>query len=644
MGSDLTLKAYIDWNNDGDFSDPDENITEYVENASALIGVDDMTGRVAAVGTCSLVVDNYDRRFSPNYASGPYYGDLLPNRRLKLEAVDDAGTHTLFVGFIKSYEPDPQRFGARRAVIYAEDRLGVIQDVDQIDLPVFYTINGADLIKIILARVFDGGVASHTINMDSANNPSDGDTITVDLITYTFKSSLGSGAYEVKIGADGGETFENLEAAIMAYAGGGTAYTSGLTRQRLIHASYSESTTYDLTIKANFPGAYGNNIILDSDSAAFSTPGTLSGGSDAPSGDLDIEADIKPIQAAGDLWIAGDTNGLTAIEDVTRSAHGFFACKRDGTLFWRGSSWELGLAGASGDHLNDQQAQIVGRLSIDDVYNIIVVTATPRVTTESGVVASSPDSIKVPGLGFSHEGKRVDPNDPPGDNVFSVRLPYKNPTSGEFIGAQAIYQPLPNTDYTVTDFEDGSGYDYTESGRLDVWVALTGSGIEVTFVNTAMGPLFVHDFQVRGVGIRRRDTRQISRYNATSIAEYGKRTPLSIVLPLPVSIEFARALAKYYINRFAQPAYRVYAVTFTNPDADDLPNLFTYDVGDVIELSAYQLGIDQRKFWITGIGYGLDENRNVDVTLHIRRIDDETFWVLGDSELSILGSTTRLAI
>jgi len=54
-------------------------------------------------GLLSLRLDNRDRRFDPDYAAGPYYGDLVPMVKVRVQATYDATTVSLFTGFITGW-------------------------------------------------------------------------------------------------------------------------------------------------------------------------------------------------------------------------------------------------------------------------------------------------------------------------------------------------------------------------------------------------------------------------------------------------------------------------------------------------------------------------------------------------------------
>lgn len=60
-----------------------------------------------SAGTCRLTLNNRDRRFDPSYSSGPYYGNLVPGKQIRVSAVYSATTYRMFTGWILGW---PQGF------------------------------------------------------------------------------------------------------------------------------------------------------------------------------------------------------------------------------------------------------------------------------------------------------------------------------------------------------------------------------------------------------------------------------------------------------------------------------------------------------------------------------------------------------
>lgn len=69
-GQTLTTTTWVD-------------ISEYVTAASTQRGRQFELDQIQA-GTAAITLDNSDRRFDPNHATGPYYGQLVPLRRIRL--------------------------------------------------------------------------------------------------------------------------------------------------------------------------------------------------------------------------------------------------------------------------------------------------------------------------------------------------------------------------------------------------------------------------------------------------------------------------------------------------------------------------------------------------------------------------------
>ena len=100
---------YVDWNGDGDFSDPNENISAFVFEASWEYGRDyasQLSGRSKA-GSCRMSLDNSDSRFSPFNDSSPIYGQMLPGRRVRITMQIGGGEEvTMWQGFLESVTPN----------------------------------------------------------------------------------------------------------------------------------------------------------------------------------------------------------------------------------------------------------------------------------------------------------------------------------------------------------------------------------------------------------------------------------------------------------------------------------------------------------------------------------------------------------
>lgn len=132
MAVTATYTLSVDWNNDGDWSDANEDITAYVlrehgmEWAYGRDRASQLAGRSTA-GQFRCVLKNTDGRFSSFNASGPLYGNLVPGRKVRLQVTDGVVTAT-FVWFLATLEPQPVTRNVNVALLTAVGPLGWLND------------------------------------------------------------------------------------------------------------------------------------------------------------------------------------------------------------------------------------------------------------------------------------------------------------------------------------------------------------------------------------------------------------------------------------------------------------------------------------------------------------------------------------
>ena len=81
------------------------DVTAYVRGMDISRGVpDDWT--LQADGSATVTLSNRDRRFDPFNTTGPYYGNLLPRRQIRIRATFSSTTYDVFRGFIAGWPPE----------------------------------------------------------------------------------------------------------------------------------------------------------------------------------------------------------------------------------------------------------------------------------------------------------------------------------------------------------------------------------------------------------------------------------------------------------------------------------------------------------------------------------------------------------
>lgn len=94
-------------------------------------------------GTAQIVLDNRDRRFDPFYTSGPYYGNLIPRRQIRIVGQIGGSTYEVFRGFVAGWPVSWSEAGKDSTVtLQAFDALGLMAN-EQVptDWPSYYTEN-----------------------------------------------------------------------------------------------------------------------------------------------------------------------------------------------------------------------------------------------------------------------------------------------------------------------------------------------------------------------------------------------------------------------------------------------------------------------------------------------------------------------
>ena len=447
-------------------------------------------------------------------------------------------------------------------------------------------------------------------------------------------------------------------------------YHNGLTTRNngTIWSAYSPDTDACFEIGAVVEvaalarGTWGNSIAMTTTSSAITLSGaTLANGIDGPASLNDYAAGVGTFDVAADTWIDGETNGITAVSEVCQSEYGFFWAAPNGTLTFRPWSFLFSQANATpaltiaGTHTAQQ-----GSISLDDVYNRIVVSYVPRNTLASGVICKANNIIKVEGRTgivrwnktYDHNGAISIPWHPvtdlrpadPGNTI--VRLPYVDQTTGRISGAKNVINPVKTTDFRCWDQSDGAGFEYTNAPPIvyEISVVADGSGVDLTFKNTASGPLWFTDVQVRGQAIVSYDDQNVTYESQSSTADYGSRL-MDYYIPLATTQQFADGLAMWLLAQFSVPKYRVQSISFRNTDAIGAVNLYSLVIGDVVALTEPTTGLSASAHMIIGISDMISAGGlNTDRTFTLLSFDSHNYFTLDDATYSVIDSVAVLSM
>jgi hypothetical protein len=131
---------YVDWNNDGDYSDADENITAYIlrlEWKRSRDLANNLTGGYSS-GQLNVVLNNRSGIFSTFNTGSDLYGKALPSRKIKLQMGGGSFPYTFpitfnqdqWTGYLDSLVPFPDLQGNDTAVLMAIGPLGFLNQKD----------------------------------------------------------------------------------------------------------------------------------------------------------------------------------------------------------------------------------------------------------------------------------------------------------------------------------------------------------------------------------------------------------------------------------------------------------------------------------------------------------------------------------
>jgi hypothetical protein len=105
------------------------DLSDYLEDFIVHRGRDQELSRFGA-GTATLVLANEDRRFDPTHAAGPYYGNVLPMRRIRIRATFAAVTYDIFNGYADGWGQSYAPPAVATCTLTATDAFKVLAGID----------------------------------------------------------------------------------------------------------------------------------------------------------------------------------------------------------------------------------------------------------------------------------------------------------------------------------------------------------------------------------------------------------------------------------------------------------------------------------------------------------------------------------
>jgi hypothetical protein len=124
----------IDWDRNGNFTGIYDNVAPFVLNANWFVGSREAYVNVGDDSMFELILNNADRRFSPENTASPLYGKIAPFRPVRVESFDGTTTRIHWTGWIEKIEPMVNTFGERKMTLLASGVMQFLQEA-QTQLP-----------------------------------------------------------------------------------------------------------------------------------------------------------------------------------------------------------------------------------------------------------------------------------------------------------------------------------------------------------------------------------------------------------------------------------------------------------------------------------------------------------------------------
>lgn len=323
---------------------------------------------------------------------------------------------------------------------------------------------------------------------------------------------------------------------------------------------------------------------------------------------------------------------MQEIADVTYNEGGQTYVKRDGTLRHEGRQRRQLPTTPIATLFGDWQDIQVG-MGLHNIINLQRATVYPREfgdgtdTVVAGAVSS----------GSTKTRQHLTPG-----SIVPVQVSYRDPEEkSQNAGAMDIQTLVPGVDYTMTEFEDGSGADLTSfvefiSGNPPK----SGSSFTLEVRNNhAFQDGWFHT-QVRGRIIRRFEPQSTYYKDGDSENQFLPREPPTMNLRYLADIDAGYSRCKFMVNVFKNPAMRPrQMVSLLNPTTTVMTNFLDFELGALVKVSEPVTAINNIGYWIQAMRYSFRENNilTMTVTLVPSNISGPVF-IVGDATLGVVGT------
>ena len=336
----------------------------------------------------------------------------------------------------------------------------------------------------------------------------------------------------------------------------------------------------------------------------------------ATSFDVGMEAYVYAL----DTSLDGRTSVLGEFGKLAASEFGLIYQKADGTLRLEGRHSRLLNTTSLFSFGSNQLIGIQVGSTRDDLLNHVIITDHPK----------SVDELPVTVVYFTSNVTVV-----PSGVTVTISGNYRDPVTGETIGATEIQPQIAGFDYSANTAENESGTNITSDFVIVVTAGANGVRFDITNNNAVTGYLVLNRLRARA--IYDRGEQQFEAKDSSSISTYGEHVT-TIDMPYQSNADVAQGAANYLLSKFkTAPNALVQSITCVGNTSPVLTQLLTRDISDRISVSetlTSQTALQDS--FINGIDLNVLPSGYVQGMYTLAPANDPLsglYWILGTSTL-----------
>lgn len=230
-----------------------------------------------------------------------------------------------------------------------------------------------------------------------------------------------------------------------------------------------------------------------------------------------------------------------------------------------------------------------------------------------------------------------------GGEVKTIIGPYRTPNVPGVttrVGGVQMTTPVATTDYTMNAQSDGGGSDLTAS--LGVVANFGANGVQWVLTNNTTETAYVTKLQCRGKGIYDFRTIVVREQDDIGIASDGV-SALTIDMVYQENPNVAASMAQSLLSAYGDlSGTRVQSVGIYPDDPGAPSGLVTKDISDRVAVSESITGATG-DYYINGVKHEFRNRALAKITWWLTPAEPLSYWILGLSGASELGTTTVLA-